>query len=287
MKILISVHNFDELRGQQTFIGALINQWVTDDITIFSPHKGKVADIYDIEVVNYLDKEYDFILMFNYFYDFEKSNAYKVYYCNDANAPFSEFDLYKVDKFICISEEIQHKMKIEGIEADIIRNGINTNKFLNINPVNDKLKRIMLYNYISDVDLKTLERVCDKNKIFLDKRFMTFGNRKFWIERKINNFDLIISVGRGCYEAMSCGREVLIWGQYGMDGLASEGFDEFLKCNCSGRSKRMVQISGDLLFSYLKKYSKEKAIKNREIIINKMNIEYVGKAIRDLYPANK
>lgn len=287
MKILIAVHNFDEIRGQQTFIGALINRWVSDEITIFSPIKGKIADIYDIEVVNYLNDEYDFILMFHYFPELERAKAYKVYYCNDTNARFFEFNLYKVDKFICISEEIQKKMAEFNISSEIIRNGINVNKFLDIVPVNEKIKSIMLFNYIPDKELITLKKVCEKNKINLDWRFLLYDNKKFWLERQMNNHDLIISVGRGCYEAMSCGREVLVWGNYGLDGLASSDFDNFLTCNCSGRYNSFKITDNDRLQFYIDSYSADKARANRQLIINKMNIQNVAKAIRDLYPNDK
>ena len=84
---------------------------------------------------------------------------------------------------------------------------------------------------------------------------------KIWnIADEINKADLVVSLGRGCLEAMACGRPVVIFDkrrymdQMGDGYLTSENFGMFIKNNCSGRySKKTMTV--DNLVEEFKKYN--------------------------------
>ena len=66
------------------------------------------------------------------------------------------------------------------------------------------------------------------------------------INNELNNTDLVVSVGRGCYEAMALGKEVAIcdfrdyMGAPWSDGLASLNYPWAQASNCSGRWAKTV-----------------------------------------------
>jgi len=102
--------------------------------------------------------------------------------------------------------------------------------------------------------------------------------RGFDVEQYINESDLVVSLGRGAYEAMACGRNVLVFDSMhymGMkgDGLLTQGnLEESKKCNCSGRSfgKKFTIQS---LIDEMKKYDPEQGDFNREHALKNMNIQ--------------
>lgn len=292
MKILITIHNFREMRGQQKFVYALINEMVDDEFEIYTPSTGKMADIAEVPVYTNPDvianSKYDMILMFHYFPELNSVEGFRVYFCNDTNAQFQLFGLWKVDKFICISEEIQKKMEGFGIKAKIVRNGIDCGRYRSRRPVHKEVKRIMLFNYVQPDIINNIITFCEDNNIEIDIRFITKWTNETWnIPREINKADIVISVGRGCYEAMACEREVWVLGIYGSDGIVGDNFDELIENNCSGRHSSGKVKGIDGIRNIIAKYDPDNAKKNRERILNKFDITNVAKTIRNLYTTNK
>jgi len=87
-----------------------------------------------------------------------------------------------------------------------------------------------------------------------------------------------VSLGRGAYEAMACGRNVLVFDSRHYMGLLGDGFlteenlEEAKRCNCSGRAfgkKFDVQS----LIKEMKKYNPEQGDFNREHALENMNIQ--------------
>ena len=99
------------------------------------------------------------------------------------------------------------------------------------------------------------------------------------IEDDILQADLVVGLGRGIYEAMSCGRNVLIYdGRSYMteqpvgDGFMTHiNFPLFVKNNCSGRFlKRSFTTSK--LASELNRYSPANGKNLRRIATHELNI---------------
>lgn len=286
MKILLAVHNYSEVRGQQKFIHDLLNEWAADDVTIYTPKVGVMNTFSEAKVVRSpkkLEKTYDLIIAFHYYPELE-NHGYLVYYCNDVNADFDQVIEYPVDKFVCISEEIEQKLMARGVRPEIVRNGIDCHKYRPIAKLTPKLRRILLFNYLPPDQLALLQRYCEGKGIELNQDFLTWDNKKWRVEREMNKADLVISVGRGAYEAMACGREVIIWSQFGFDGMvdSDETFHRLLKTNCSGRDTGYAPTSTDDIDKEMKKYNLFNARKNVGRVKKQLNISQVAALLRSL-----
>ena len=118
---------------------------------------------------------------------------------------------------------------------------INCERFKPTKPINRKLKTILSLSHSEGLN-QLLSVVCRNIgvKLIIHNKYKT----PIWdIENKINEADLVVSLGRGAYEAMACGRNVLILDNRGYvkggaigDGSASPlTLPYFMKNNCSGR----------------------------------------------------
>ena len=121
-----------------------------------------------------------------------------------------------------------------------------------------------------------LNKVCNRNGwefIYHNK----FTNPVFDIENVISEADLVVTLGRGAYESMACGKNVLVadWRQYQrplMDGLITKNnIDKFIYHNCSGRCEKKI-ITEKSITEEIKKYSIENAQYNREYALKNLNI---------------
>jgi hypothetical protein len=95
---------------------------------------------------------------------------------------------------------------------------------------------------------------------------------------------MVVSLGRGCYEAMACGRPVVIFDkrryqeQMGDGYLLPSMFDDFVQANCSGRFYKGC-MSVDVLEEAFKNYNPEHGPELREIALQQLNIEIQSKMI--------
>jgi len=94
----------------------------------------------------------------------------------------------------------------------------------------------------------------------------------------------VVSLGRGCYEAMACGRPVVIFDkrryqtQMGDGYVTAENFGDFVRNNCSGRySKKEFTI--EELADEFRKYNSADGASLREIAVQELNIETQVKKI--------
>lgn len=182
------------------------------------------------------------------------------------------------DAFVSISEEAQNNATSLGYNSVIIRNGVDVERFTNSNPINKELKKILSLSHSDELNNR-LSRICDK----LNIEFIYHHKKQnpiFNIEDKINEVDLVITIGRGVYEAMSCGRVVFILdnrryidkGSIGDGIVTDETIDYFLRNNCSGRYTNKVFNDDDIIQELLK-YDYRLGEFNREYVKENLTIE--------------
>jgi hypothetical protein len=127
-----------------------------------------------------------------------------------------------------------------------------------------------------------VERVC--KKLGLKYLYITKNNLQHptWdVENYMNEADLVVSLGRGAYEAMACGRAVVVLDSRDYtglrcmaDGIVTEGnWQELLKCNFSGRRLRMEYDDADLIAEFAK-YTPAMGEANRRIALGAFNIRH-------------
>jgi len=169
------------------------------------------------------------------------------------------------NKYVAVSEEVREAMKKRGFESAIIRNPINTCLFKpTIN--NQELKNILyLDNRQRVVDI--VREACKGYNL----EIVAGGSQD--VRKKIGEADLVITLGRGCYESLASGRNVIVFGHHGADGMMTEeSYIESRKCNCSGRRYK-EKWDAKRLREELEKYNP--AVNLRPLILQSHKVERI------------
>lgn len=190
-----------------------------------------------------------------------------------------------INRYIAISEEIKKKLiNKNGIarkDITIVRNFVDTNRF-NIKTTIGKIPKKVLFisSRHTPQTLDRIKRACSLLKLKLV--LLGKNNKTHLVEEYINNADIVISLGRGAIESMSCGRPVIVYDYQGGDGLISENnYKLLMKKNFSGRSFKK-QYTVRELTKLLKQYNPEFSQKNRNIVLKSFNIKKEGLKIIEI-----
>lgn len=181
-------------------------------------HKVDVSDKptekhYDLALINHLDPK--------------QINADRKIYTSHGVIPELETPKEGADVYVGVSEEVQGCHKTDTI----IRNPIDTEQFKPTREVNNQPLNILVITN-NPLDMDVIEAaVKDLNLVRIGG-----DNRVDNVEEYINAADTVISLGRGCYEAMACNRNVVVYDYNGADGgISTESYYRFRTYNCSGR----------------------------------------------------
>ena len=111
-------------------------------------------------------------------------------------------------KYISITREVQQLLLINyKIKSTLIPQSVDCNRFNVKKPINDKLKNVLFIGKGKKAWGNIIE-VCKELKLNLTKAGVhTKGILN--MENEINKNDLVISMARGAYEALACGRNVI------------------------------------------------------------------------------
>ncbi len=106
-----------------------------------------------------------------------------------------------------------------------------------------------------------------------------FKERKWNVEDIINESDLVISLGRGAYESMACGRNLVIFDRRNyMESSIGDGFVTidniglYIKNNCSGRFSN-TEYDFELLANEIMKYNIRHGDDLKEYSLLELNID--------------
>ena len=212
-------------------------------------------------------------------------SAMKIFISNGVIPP-QEQPVPGADKYVAISEEVSNNLETRGYSSVIIRNGIDCERFKSTRPVNKKLKNVLLIsNKQTPVspEFKKINEACKKLKLNLTVLSTNFGTSQWNVEEFINLNDLVISLGRGVYEAMACQKNALVLDYQGNDGMiTNKSYFEIRKNNCSGRRYR-GSISVNTLIDEFKKYDPEQGKMNRQLILKDHDIKKTVQQFLKLY----
>lgn len=259
MKILLCNNTLSLLAGSETAVFSLASELKKrgHEITAFSENLGQIAvkmqDI-GIEVVDGLDgRQNDFDVAFcNHF---APTNIIKAK-CPNLPIIFTihgiiggpETPPLYCDAFVAVSEEVRDLMKEKyEIECEIIRNGVDFDRFSDKKPRNEKIKSILFSTSYVNKNSEVFKAVWNAARIINAEMHAT-GRDHAWIwemEEIYNKVDLVVTLGRGCLEAMACNRPALVLGHWGRnqdlsaDGIVTkESIAEIRKNNFSSRRFR-------------------------------------------------
>jgi hypothetical protein len=111
------------------------------------------------------------------------------------------------------------------------------------------------------------------------KTLNKFVNPVWDVEKHINQADMVVSLGRGAYEAMACGRPVLVVDQRRSRPLKGDGIilpeniDELLRYNCRGQARLNTDVEA-MVDEAIEAYSPGLGAWCRHFALTNLNIEY-------------
>jgi len=171
-----------------------------------------------------------------------------------------------------VSEEAKNFWNKNGV---VINNPIDTETFCSKKAINKRLKNVLFVSTYASTDI--LKEACTECGL----KYLQIKN-EWKIEDLMNDADMIFAVGRGCYEAMSCGREVVIFdkrkynGRESLaDGFSREVYYDAIENNCSGRKNRYIYDKEFIKNEIFPKYDSSAGNINREIILKNHNVRDV------------
>lgn len=268
MRILLTNHNLDVLGGTETWTKTMAEELTRlgHEVHLFS-----ASGLYNL-MPNYprLDNNYDLALINHSvcLSALEGFNIKKRIFTSHGIIPELERPIEGADLYVSVSEEVQAHIKAQGFESTVIRNPIDTDKFI-APPVNEKLTNVLfLSNYQGDA----LKVISDAT-VGYNLEILGGQTRKNALEL-IQWADLVIGLGRSALEAMSCGRNVIVYDYAGAEGYVTpKTMMDFRTHNCSGRNRRLKLTVDDLKKMYAM-YDPRNSM--RDYILNHNNVRIIA-----------
>jgi glycosyltransferase involved in cell wall biosynthesis len=173
-------------------------------------------------------------------------------------------------QFVAVSEEVRALIQhLYSADAEIIRQGIDLDRFKPQNPINKEIKTALLStSYMSPEHsfVKQLKKAMD----MIGVRLAGIGKDYNWTwetEKAYNNADIVFAIGRGVLEAMACNRPAFLYGHWGQSGiLDKEKMDSAKQFNFSGRDVRYEFLGWKDILKELEAYQPRK---NYRKLVNK------------------
>lgn len=286
MKVLIGQNHLDTIGGSETYVYTVIEELKRRKIKTFllsgtnryGIMSKKIYQDFNI-IPNTFDKDID-VCFINHTTTVSKALDLKIepgiiYQVCHGTIPSLEQPFgTPITNYISISEEVGKHLEKKNLSSHMIRNGINTHRFKPTS-INKELKNILSLSQSSRFNA-FLQKICMKNG-WNFKAHNKFTNPVFDIENFISEADLVVSLGRGAYESMSCGKNVLVadWRPYQepmMDGIITpDNINEIITTNCSGR-KFKKEVNERSITEEIRKYSSSFGDSNREYALENLNI---------------
>lgn len=299
MKILITNHWLKKPGGSETFTYTMVKAALEcgHQVDLFTFHEGIVESKirYDFGLFNRtIARNYDLVLA---------SHNTTVDYCHQKGlGPIIQTCHGTIPKLerpsgfahyhVAISEEIKefHRLSV-NLPMTVILNGINTDRFSDKTSINPDIRNVLSLSHSKNLN-DQLAKIFKSWHIGF-KALNKYVNPVWEVEKEIQKNDLVISLGRGAYESLSCGRPVLILDDRPYQALLSDGMilphniDSLVRYNFSGRYHRWQIPVDKLIRDQLGLYQQHNQIFYRNWSLKNLNhIQNFQKYI-ELWKKNK
>lgn len=291
MKILLGTHYLAKTGGTESYTYALAMelQRLGHEVEHFAIIWGSVSELLAEKGVPFMSAEHYDLILANHTTVVEKlwPKGFIIQTCHGNIAELEQPSPY-ADAYVAVSEEVREHLQSKGYQADaVISNGIDCKRFYPRVPVSPTLTTVLSLCQ-SDVANDFIRRCCEQAGIkFIQSN--KFTDNVWSIEELINKSDLVVGLGRSAYDAMACGRCVLVYdyreymGEFLGDGmLTPESIGKSMLCNCSGRASR-IKYDEQAFVTEMQKYSPELGVWGRMYALEHLNIEVAVKKYLDLY----
>jgi len=169
------------------------------------------------------------------------------------------------------------KYKIDKNKIFYFPNSVNADRFKPKNklPVWPQ-KLLIISNAIERQAIKTVKKAA--RELNLSVKFVGKNKQKFHIEKEIQSVDIVMSLGRGIIEAMSCGKAALVFSydrlhKYGDGLITKENVAKISENNFSGRTNKII-FNKENLVKELKKYQPQMGTFNRQYVMKHFDIKH-------------
>lgn len=284
MNILVGNNALANLGGSETYAYTLVEELVRRGHTVSCIGKkgGIVSDeLRKLNVRVYfkpISETFDLMLL-SHTTSIAMTKACKGFKMQTCHGifPLLEQPVSGMDAYVSISKEVKEHLQKKGINSTIIWNGVNCERYKSVTPINSKLQTALslTHSKVANALLRDACHLLEIDLIIHDK----YKNPIWDVENEINNADLVVSLGRGAYEAMACGRNVVIFDNrtyagmqpFGDGILTKVNAPHYLQNNCSGRfSNKMFDVAK--LYVELKKYKRSNGKDLRRFALENLNI---------------
>ena len=283
MNILLANNKLRYLGGTETYTYALAAQLVKTGhrVEAFTFRKGLISDRMKrdlgVPTTNATGK-YDVVLA-NHSTTVkalrEKKAGFIIQTCHGVTTALEQPSPF-AHAWVAVSKELSaHVEAITEVKTPVILNGIDCHRFKPVNPAGEKLTKVLSLAH-DDALNDVLQDHFKKYgiKLFrLNKR----KNPVWDVEKQINQADMVISLGRGAYEAMACGRPVLVVDrrpgrELKGDGIIlPENIEELIACNCRGQAYQNTNIA-EMVKTAVENYSPRLGEWCRQYALENLNI---------------
>lgn len=280
MNILLTNISLAKPGGSETFTYTMAKELISrgHNVYVFTFKKGLVYDkiINELKANVMQDIEYDLILAnHTSCVDYVYGKGPIIQTCH-GYIPAPEQPNTKADFHVGISQEVVDHLSSKNFKSVLIHNGIDCERFNKEKDTNKNLTNVLSLVQNDDTNNR-LSKICNSMGI----NFTSFNKKSnfVWdVENKINDADLVISLGRGAYESFACARQVLVYDTRSYfkpfgDGLTtSDNIKELIKNNCSGRRYKKTYTDDDII-AELNAYNHYEGYKMREFALKELNIK--------------
>ncbi len=281
LKICI-VHEHSRYSGVSTFVYTIaehMSKALGHDVhvvikdqrnTEFIGHLSKVCNVHS-KWEDWAD-----VYIFNYQADakaYQNKDGYKIFVVHGLmDKEYMPPGYPIVNRVVCMSRRGFNWIDTE-CEKILCHQPINIDRFHPRKFINDSLQKVLVLDSRNNAFyINKILAACSKMGVYcsLIGEAVFTDVVRFDTENAINNADLVIGYGRSAYEAMLCGRAVMVYGCNGGDGyLTVENFDRNAESNCSGWGDRCMpgpkDITIDRIVHELSKYEASHGMHNREV----------------------
>jgi glycosyltransferase involved in cell wall biosynthesis len=278
--ILVANNHLKRVGGTETFTYAVIKQLLAQgfEVEYFTFFKGVVSDKIEKDLgINFMSKShYDLILAsHNTCVNFLSKRGITIQISHGI-FPKEEQPTTYADGIISISEEVKTHIENLGLSSKLVLNGIDCERYFPKKPLNKNLTSVLSLSQ-SEIANTKIKEACDRLQLKFNK--LNKNENPVWhVEDLINQADLVIGLGRSAYEAMACGRTVVVYDERDYNASKADGYmtpELVLKCvknNCSGRYFN-YQFDTEDIINCFKQYNKNDGDALRLLVLEYFNIE--------------
>jgi glycosyltransferase involved in cell wall biosynthesis len=287
--ILVANNHLVQVGGSETFTYTMIKELLSRDFDVeyFALVRGDFSEKLEKELnVKFKSKKkYDLILAnHNTCVEALMGYGFIIQTCHGIY-PQLEQPSICANFHVAISQEVQNHLAIKGFVSVIIMNGIDNSKFYSKKSINKELKNVLSLCQSEEANL-FLKKIC--NNLNLKFTSIDKNSNPTWnIEDVINDSDLVIGLGRSAYEAMACGRPVIVFDKRAYsesyaDGYVTNKLATSIINNCSGRFYK-IKITDEIMVQELSKYNAADGEILRQYILDNMTVKFAVERYLNLF----